>query len=99
VAVNQSTNTDSPYSTAKNIKENIIDALIRGGEPIKFESINASELVLLVTGGVTYKDFEHAARLWLDSGRNISGDWGYLKTVALRRAAEREMLVREALNG
>ena len=97
--MNQSTNTDSPYSTAKNIKEEIIDSLTRGGEPIEFETINASELVVLVTGGVTYKDFEHAVSLWLKSGRNITGDWGYLKTVALRRAAEREMLVREASSG
>jgi hypothetical protein len=98
--VNQSTNTDSPYSTAEKITEELLDGLTRSGEPIQFDTIHAFELIVLVTGGVTYKDFEYAVRLWLETTRRINGpDWGYIKSVALRRAAERRMLVQEASNG
>jgi hypothetical protein len=100
VAVNQSTNTDSPYSTAEKITEELLDGLTRGGEPIEFLPIHAFELIVMVTGGVTYKDFDYAVRLWLDTTRMMNNrDWGYIKSVALRRAAERLMLVEEASNG
>jgi hypothetical protein len=98
--VNQSTNNDSPDSTAKNIAQHLIANLSRGGEPIEFQPIHAFELIVLVTGGVTAKDFEQAAQIWVETTRKINGpDWGFIKSVALRRAAEREMLVREASNG
>ena len=98
--MNQSTNTDSPYSTAKIIKQELISGLSRGDDPIEFQKVHAFELVLLVAGGVTYKDFEEAAQIWLKTTRRINGpDWGFIKSVALRRAAEREMLVREASHG
>jgi hypothetical protein len=98
--VNQSTKMDSPDSTAKTIKQELIDRLSRGGDPIEFKTIHAHELIVLVTGGVTYKDFEYAVDLWLQTTRKINGpDWGYIKSVALRRAAERQMIVREASHG
>ena len=98
--MNQSTKIDSPDSTAKIIAQHLIANLSRGGEPIEFQPINAFELIVLVTGGVTAKDFEHAAQVWVQTKHPINGpDWGFIKSVALRRAAKREMLVREASNG
>ena len=98
--MNQSTNTDSPYSTADKITQELLDGLTRNGEPIQFDTIHAFELIVLVAGGVTYKDFEYAVRLWLETTRRINGpDWGYIKSVALRRAAERQMLIQEASDG
>ena len=97
--MNQSTK-NPPETTAKNIALNTIASLSRGGEPIEFEPVHRFELLILVAGGVTEKDFEEASEIWLKSTRQMNGsDWGYLKSVALRRAAERELLIREASRG
>ena len=98
--MNQSTKIDSPDSTAKIIAQHLIANLSRGGEPIEFQPVHAFELIVLVAGGVTAKDFEEAAEIWVKTTRRINGpDWGFIKSVALRRAAEREMLIREASRG
>lgn len=97
--MNQSTK-NAPETTAKNIALHLIASLSRGGIPIEFQPVHRFELLILVTGGVTEKDFEEASEIWLKSTRQMNGsDWGYLKWVALRRASEREMLIREASRG
>lgn len=97
--MNQSTK-NPPETTAKTIALHLIANLSRGGKPIEFQPVHRFELLLLVIGGVTAKDFEEAAQIWVDTTRPINGpDWGFIKSVALRRAAEREMLVREASRG
>jgi hypothetical protein len=98
--MDKSTNDDTIEATAKRIAFDLIAPLRCNGEPIQFDPIHRFELLVLVAGGVTPLDFRVATEVWASTTRKINGpDWGYIKSVALRRAAQRKMLVKEASNG
>lgn len=58
------------------------------------EPVQQAELDILFRGGVTPADVQAAIHTW-GRAHHVAEDWGYLRTVMLRRAAERELLRRE----
>lgn len=58
------------------------------------EPVELAEFRLLLRGGVTAGDVQHALDAW---GRtyHINDDWGWLRAVMLRRAADRIVLQSE----
>lgn len=53
------------------------------------------ELNILLRGGVTIDDVNHALLTYFRAYR-ITGHWGYLRAVMLNRAAERAVMLNEA---
>jgi hypothetical protein len=77
---------------------NIIAELTVNGEQIDFEPVNHYELYVLARGGVEVRDFEEAVNAWLATKRHTYGThWGYIRSIALRKAAERELIKGEVL--
>lgn len=63
----------------------------------KLEPIELTELSILTQGGVTAADVEHALDAWARARYRAGGsDWGYLRAVMLRRAADRMLLLKQA---
>ena len=67
----------------------LLSGLTWGDEPVPF---NAYEVRILLRGGCTADDFEHAVDAWIAQpacNRSPSGTpWGYIRAVALRRRGE-----------
>lgn len=76
---------------------NIIAGLTVNGEQIDFEPINHYELYVLARGGVEVRDFEQAVEAWITTKKRSGTDWGFIRAVALRKAAERELIKGEVL--
>lgn len=59
------------------------------------DPVERFELRILLRGGVTADDMRHALDAWSRSHR-VTDDWGYLRAVMLRRAADRMVLQQAA---
>lgn len=77
----------------------LMSTLVRGEDPITFTAVDGSELRILLAGGVEPRDFEAAVDIWIGTRQNYSKstDWGYIRTVALRKAAERKLAQSEVV--
>jgi flagellar basal body P-ring protein FlgI len=69
-----------------------INNLSVNDEPIKVSLVNEYELMILIAGGVKLSDVEFAIQQWINSPPAHKGvkpnDFGYIRTVAIRRRAE-----------
>ena len=69
-----------------------INSLTVNDEPIEVTLVNEYELMILVAGGVKLSDIEFAIGQWLKSPsahRNVkASDFGYIRSIAIRRRAE-----------
>lgn len=66
--------------------------LTRSG--IASDEVAHEEMWILVDGGVTVSSFRSAIDAW-SSAYRVGDDWGYIKSVALRRYAETRIAARE----
>lgn len=57
----------------------------------QLDPITQAELDILLRGGVTPDDVHHAIAAYFRAYR-VDDDWGYLRAVMLRRAADRMVL-------
>jgi len=71
---------------------NKINNLFVNDKPIEVSLVNKYELMILIAGGVKLNDVEFAIQQWLNSPsahKTVKpNDFGYIRTVAIRRRAE-----------
>jgi hypothetical protein len=68
--------------------EKRLNKLTVDGQHLSFNAIDRAELAILLLAGVKVADFEAAMVKWGTTSNPIGSDWGYIRTVALRRRAE-----------
>lgn len=69
------------------------------GKPIVLSKTYVTEILILVNGGVTVKDFDKAIEIWLNMKTNVTNDYGFIRNMALKSAAERIEILLEADRG
>lgn len=78
---------------------NKLNALSIDGKPIVLTKTYVTELLILTDGGVTVKDFEKAIDIWINMKTNVTNDYGFIRNMALKSAAERIEILLEANRG
>lgn len=69
-----------------------IELLTVNDEPVQVSLVNKYELAIMFIGGVKLADIEFAIQQWLKADtpakNKTRNDFGYIRTIALRRRAE-----------
>ena len=76
-----------------------LGALSIDSKPIVLPKTYVTELLILTDGGVTLKDFDKAIDIWLNMKTNVTNDYGFIRNMALKSAAERIEILLESDRG
>jgi hypothetical protein len=66
-----------------------------GDKPMYMPPEAFFELQIIIMGGVEPRDIQAGVDFWVRANREMTSHWGYIRTVALAKAANRMMLQAE----